>query len=140
MSYPLIEKERFIELRLDGLSYSKIATMTGISKTTLLAWGKELNSRITKLEYEKVIDVVEAYTQNRQQQLEQILVALNSVAREIEGRELNRLSLKSLLDFQKYLERRKQNILMDYDSAITQEIADKNNNDSSQTTQPATEI
>ena len=134
MAYPIETRERFIELRQKGLSYSQIAAETGINKKTLLAWGKKMNTKVTGMESEKIIHVLKTHIQKRRQQLEQTLIALNCIAQEIEGWDLNRLNLKSPRDVQKYLKRRKQNILMEYDSAITQEISDKN--DSSRTIQP----
>ena len=134
MAYPVETRERFIKLRKKGLSYSQIAAETGINKKTLLAWGKKMNTKVTGMESEKIIHVLKTHIQKRRQQLEQTLIALNCIAQEIEGWDLNRLNLKSPRDVQKYLKRRKQNILMEYDSAITQEISDKN--DSSQTIQP----
>jgi len=134
MAYPVETRERFIKLRKKGLSYSQIAAETGINKKTLLAWGKKMNTKVTGMESEKIIHMLKTHIQKRRQQLEQTLIALNCIAQEIEGWDLNRLNLKSPRDVQKYLKRRKQNILMEYDSAITQEISDKN--DSSRTIQP----
>jgi len=40
------DKERFIELRAEGLSYADIAVALKISKPTLIAWGKTLQMDI----------------------------------------------------------------------------------------------
>jgi len=40
------QKESFVELRAEGLSYSAIAEKLSVSKPTLIAWGKELESQV----------------------------------------------------------------------------------------------
>ena len=47
--YDTATKAQFIDLRARGWSYDKIARHTGISKTTLLTWGREFAADIENL-------------------------------------------------------------------------------------------
>ena len=56
-------KEKFVELRAEGLSFDKIAQRINVSKPTLLTWNKELNTRIEELKsirYEEILEKFKA--------------------------------------------------------------------------------
>jgi transcriptional regulator with XRE-family HTH domain len=44
-------KPEFVRLRAIGLAYGKIAEQMGVSKTTLIAWEKELKSEIAEAQF-----------------------------------------------------------------------------------------
>lgn len=45
------EKEKFIELRARGLSFSKIAEAIGVSKPILIKWNSELGKEIANQKF-----------------------------------------------------------------------------------------
>jgi len=47
------EKQKFIELRAEGLSYDKISKEIAVSKPTLMKWEKEFSQEIKELRNEK---------------------------------------------------------------------------------------
>lgn len=53
-----LEKEKFIELRANGICYDKISQELDISKPTLLKWGRECHKEISNrlyIDYEALI-------------------------------------------------------------------------------------
>jgi len=54
-------KPEFIELRASGLSLAKIAERLSVSKTTLIAWEKELCNEIAEARFLEMQSVLEAY-------------------------------------------------------------------------------
>jgi transposase len=55
------EKEHFVRLRGQGLSFDKIEERLGISKKTLITWERELNEDVQKERAKEIEDVREAY-------------------------------------------------------------------------------
>jgi len=54
-------KPEFIELRASGLSLAKIAERLSVSKTTLIAWEKELCNEIAEARFLEMQSVLETY-------------------------------------------------------------------------------
>ena len=55
------EVQKFIQFRADGLAYEKIAVRMGISKWTLINWGKKYESEIAELKSERLEALQEQY-------------------------------------------------------------------------------
>jgi len=54
-------KNRFIELRGNGLSFDKIARDIGVSKGTLLKWEKELKQEISEVRFIELESMIQKY-------------------------------------------------------------------------------
>ncbi len=54
-------KEKFIELRAQGLSFEKISNELGVSKSTLIKWDRECSDSITNVLYFNIENLLERY-------------------------------------------------------------------------------
>lgn len=57
----LQNKESFIQLRAQGLSFDKISTQMGISKPTLIKWSQEFSKEVANLVYFNSEKLIEQY-------------------------------------------------------------------------------
>lgn len=91
-------KHKFIELRAQGQSYDSISKELGISKPTLLRWGKELSPKIDDRKILELETLQESYQIHRYGRLkahgEQIALILG----EIKSRDLKSVSTEKLFD------------------------------------------
>lgn len=105
-------KNQFVELRVKGLSYDKIAQELQVTKQTLINWSKEykydiLNLR--KIEKEALLDRLELSEKARLERLSEIL---KKAYTELISRDLSKVSTEKLYDLVlKYMESNK-NIIM----------------------------
>jgi len=93
----LQQKNEFIELRAQGLSYQKISDTLNISKPVLIDWGQEFQNQILNL---KTIDqeyLQQKYLKTKEQQLKNFSELLERLNQELESRDLKDLSTKDLL-------------------------------------------
>jgi hypothetical protein len=93
------EKNKFIDLRAKGYSYSKIANILHISKGTLTVWNNELKGAIEKL---RVIQLDELYTKYymlKAARITQLGKVLGKVDKELEARDFSQMPDDKLLDF-----------------------------------------
>jgi len=54
-------KNKFIELRGQGLSFDKIVKELGVSKGTLLKWEKELKQEISEVRFIELESMIQNY-------------------------------------------------------------------------------
>lgn len=103
MAHTKEEQEKFIELRARGLSFEKIATEIGVSKTTLIKWQVEFSTVISNLEYYELQQLLELHKLHRRANLEDTATLLESVNKAVKDRDLNKESLKDLLSLKREL-------------------------------------
>lgn len=94
----LDQKERFIELRAKEVPYEQISQEIGVSKPTLLKWGKELemeinNHRAVELEY-----LQDKHCVSKRKRLEFYGKQLDSLYEELQQRDLSDISTEKLYD------------------------------------------
>jgi len=98
------KKQKFIELRAKGYSYSKIAQALGVSKATLTTWNKELQEKIAELKAENIEELYEEYYMLREARIRQIGTTLRQIITALDDKDLTRLSTDKLLDYKlKYM-------------------------------------
>ncbi|MBA4312676.1 MAG: hypothetical protein C0417_08600 [Chlorobiaceae bacterium] len=125
-------KNRFIELRSQGISYEKIATELKVSKQTLINWSKELQLEILNLRAIQLEALQEKYFLTKEKKVEFIGNILNSLKAEADKRDLSKLSDRELFELiLKYSEKLDKEIvpvtfmaeeersLIDYDTTVT---------------------
>jgi orotate phosphoribosyltransferase-like protein len=93
-------QQRFIELRAKGNSYDKIAKTLRVSKSTLLAWSKDLEMSIDNERNMAMDALVEKHKLARQHQMEMLGIQLNNVRQEMEKRDLSAVPTDKLLAMQ----------------------------------------
>ena len=111
MTKTIEEKEKFIQLRAQGLSFDKISEELNVSKNTLLSWSGEFFEEVKEaqfLEYEKLLN---EYKVHRTKRFEQNCKLLNAIYEELEKRvEEKRLSKCSVPELQKLAENIESNL------------------------------
>lgn len=82
------EKLGFVEMRAEGLSYDKIARRLGISKPTLLKWGRELEVEIAVRKDELLDEFHERYSLGKSERLQFLAEVFSATKSEWETRHL----------------------------------------------------
>ena len=91
------DKERFIELRAEGRSYTDIAAALNVSKPTLIAWGKELQKDIANAKTLRMDEVFEKYAVAKSRRVEVFGERLNAIMAELDKRDMADVPTSSLL-------------------------------------------
>lgn len=92
----LRKKEKFVELRAQGLSFERISSEIGISKPTLIKWSREFSDQIANILYCNVESLLERYRLLKQFRIEALSRLLNKALIEIENRDFANVSTKDL--------------------------------------------
>lgn len=82
------ERERFVELRAQGKSFTAIAEEIGVSKTTLITWSREMQEQIKNLCAIHEEALCERYRLTKHHELETLSQQLEAVETELAKREL----------------------------------------------------
>lgn len=101
-----IEKEKFIELRAKGFSFSKISTEIGVSKQTLIRWNSDLRETIANRRFLDAEELLDRYQLTKTARLEMFARTLSKALEELQTRTLGSLTFKELLNLIGYLESR----------------------------------
>lgn len=91
-------KNRFIELRAQGVSYEKISKEINVSKQTLIDWSKKLQLEILNLRAIQLEVLQEKYFLTKEKKIEFIGNILNALKAEADKRDLTKLSDRELLE------------------------------------------
>lgn len=92
-----VEKEKFIELRANGISYDKISQELDISKPTLVKWGKEYHREISNRLYIDYEALISEYSLKKKTRIESLAIVLSKALEELKSRSFEDLSTKDLL-------------------------------------------
>lgn len=106
------DKEKFIEMRANGLSYDKISQELTISKPTLLKWGREYHKEIANRLFLDFETILSEYSLKKKTRIESLAIVLHKALEELKARPLEELSTKDLLSF-----------IHQLDSKMRQEVA-----------------
>ena len=99
-------KEKFVELRAEGLSFDKIAQRINVSKPTLLNWNKELNSRIEELKSIRYEEILEKFKATKEKRIGRLSKELEQAWAAYEEKDYRDLTKRELLLMIIRLERR----------------------------------
>ena len=91
------EKERFIELRAENRSYADIADILKVSKTTLIAWAKDLEIDIQNARTLRMVELFEKYAVAKTKRIETFGERLNAMLAELDKRNLENVPTSILL-------------------------------------------
>lgn len=92
------QKERFIELRAEGLSFDTISRQLDISKTTLIKLSRELSGDIERLKYINLEALAERHKMLKAERLEGLGRLLDKVDSALEGADFSKLSAEKLIE------------------------------------------
>jgi transposase-like protein len=109
----LIEvKQRFIELRAQGMSFDKIAQELGKAKQTLIDWSKELEEEIANYKALELETLYESYYLLKEARLKQFGGIVNKLTEELQNRDLSDVPTDKLLDlYLKYSDKVKEEVV-----------------------------
>jgi len=99
-------KDKFLQLRAEGVSYEKISKMIKVSKPTLIEWGKSNTNVIEKLKAIRYEQILEKYKVTRENRIERIAKELQTVWKKYDEKDYKDLSKKDLLMIIDRLEKR----------------------------------
>jgi len=96
MAYGNNTKQKFIELKAQGLSYIKISEELGIPKNTLVDWGKKHKTEIDHYKSEERDLLSKVYYATKRHKLEVLNKELTRIIGEIGKRNLNEVKTNDL--------------------------------------------
>jgi len=110
MTKTLEEKEKFIQLRAQGMSFDRISNELNVSKPVLLKWNGEFLDRIKEAQFYELENIVEKYSLMRAKRFEVHSKLLSSALQELQERaesnKLKTLSTEKLFQLVEELEQR----------------------------------
>lgn len=90
-------KERFVELRAEGRSYADIAAELGVSKPTLIAWGKGLQKEMANARTLRLDALFERFAVAKTKRIEVFGKRLEAILTELDKRDLADVKTDALL-------------------------------------------
>lgn len=90
-------KEKFIELRAEGMSFDKIAAELGISKTTALQLGHDFEQEVKRLQYIHLEALAEQYKLVKQARIAGIAGLLEKVESSLQAADFDSLPADKLV-------------------------------------------
>jgi predicted nucleic acid-binding OB-fold protein len=95
---PLIQKEKLVEFRAQGKSFSEIAHELKISKQTAMTWAREL---VTEIQNAKAIEfdaLVKKMSMTQEKRLQIFNTLLEKIEQEIANRDLTKVATDKLFE------------------------------------------
>lgn len=101
----LEDKQEFIKLRAEGLSYRQIYKETGLAKATCQSWEKEFKDEINQLKADKMQELYKTYHMTKEARIKRLGETLNQINTALEDTDLSAVAPEKLLDYKlKYTE------------------------------------
>ncbi len=100
MEHPQQTIDQFIELRSQGIPYSQIVKLLGVSKPTLIQWSREHNETINNLRAMNLADVSETHYLVKKKRVELLGGTLERIREELSKRDLSEIPTEKLLKHQ----------------------------------------
>lgn len=91
-------KEKFIELRVKGLSYDSISKELSVSKQTLIGWSREFEYEIANLRAVELETLIEQHLLSKEKKLVMFKSFLDKVKEDFLKRDLSDIDTKELFD------------------------------------------
>lgn len=90
-------KKKFIELKVKGLSLSKISDELGVSKPTLIKWSRDYSKEIGNLLYLQFESIITEYELKQSSRIESMARILRKALDELNSRSFEEISVKDLM-------------------------------------------
>ena len=94
----LKKQKRFIDLRATGMSYEKISAEIGVSKRTLINWGKKLSLEIADAHAVELEALQDEFYMLKERRIKLFGEKLKTISEEIEKRDLSDINTEKLFD------------------------------------------
>lgn len=92
-----IKQQKFIELRAEGISLSKISNEIGISKPTLIKWTRELGLELNNHKTLVIDDLRANFQASKREVVEKLVKLTSRIDEEIANRDLSDVSTDKLI-------------------------------------------
>ncbi len=89
-------KEKFIEMRVAGDSYDKIAKELNKSKTTLIKWDRELSKEISNLEFFDYKALLEKHKLTQKAKIEFFVEEIEKIKKALQNKDYNNIAIGEL--------------------------------------------
>jgi transcriptional regulator with XRE-family HTH domain len=107
-----IVKQRFIQLRAEGLSFDKIAKDLGKAKQTLIDWSKELEEEISNRKAIELENLYQIHYLTKEARIKNYGTLLSKITAEINTRDLKDIHTSKLLElYLQYTEKAKDEVI-----------------------------
>jgi len=113
-------KPEFVELRATGLSLAKIAERLSVSKTTLIAWEKELSNEIAEARFFEMQSLLEAYKACKAERVKFLGKMYERLTEELAQRDFSEVEPAKLLEMLFKVEQRLESELSKVNLTISQ--------------------
>jgi len=110
-------KEKFIQLRAEGMSFDKIVRELDTSKSTLMKWAKEFENEISELMFIEFESLFEKYKMLRLERVRRYGEQLKLIREALKEKDLKDVPATKLLDMALVLEDRIQGEMRDVSHA-----------------------
>jgi transcriptional regulator with XRE-family HTH domain len=100
------KKPEFVELRASGLSLARIAERLSVSKTTLIAWEKELSNEIAEARFLEMQSLLETYKACKAERVKFLGKMYQRLTEELAKRDLSEVDSVKLLEMLLKVEQR----------------------------------
>ena len=114
-------KNKFVELRSQGLSYDKISKQLNISKPTLISWSKEFEFEISNLKVIEFDSLIHQYSLSKESKIKTLALQLIRAEEELAKRDLSDIPTLKLFEL--------QNNILDKINSIKMELRFKEKSD-----------
>lgn len=91
-------QKQFINLRAKGKSYQNISDEIGVSKRTLINWGKELSLEISNAHALELEALQDEYYMLKERRIKLFGEKLKAISEELENRDLSDIQTEKLFD------------------------------------------
>ena len=102
---PAETRQRYIELRAEGKSYSYIAKTLHISKSTCTKWERELASEIKDFKRAELVTLYESYGMSKEARIKKLGATLDKINEALDSIDFSEINPAKLLEYKlKYTE------------------------------------
>ena len=98
------DKEKFIELRAQGLSFAKISAQIDVSKPILIKWNNEFRKEIANQRFLIAEELIEKYELMKVSRINIFAELLNKAIEELKKRDFETSSIKELIKLVTFLD------------------------------------
>jgi transcriptional regulator with XRE-family HTH domain len=113
-------KPEFVELRATGLSLARIAERLSVSKTTLIAWERELTNEIAEARFLQMQSLLETYKACKAERVKFLGKMYERLTEELSKRDLSEVEPARLLEMLAKVEGRLESELSKVNLTISQ--------------------
>jgi transcriptional regulator with XRE-family HTH domain len=98
MTKPPEDKQRFIELRASGMTFTKIAQELGIDRNTAMNWQRDFQDEIAAAKAYKLEELIDKYRMTKEKRIELFGERLLAIQKELADRDLSDISTPKLFE------------------------------------------